>query len=868
MMKTRIGMILAALMLVLLCLPAVAEVETVNWETQTIAAIGDTRKPWYPDYSDRCGENVTLDDFNVTYLAVSGKDIKVAKDGTITVPDTLKTGTYYVEATYTPKKSGVGKKSKFTLPVKVIEPLTRVSCDVDTVYVPVDGKKEVKLDITGGSASKVISTATYDTSLITVSGGYSTLSIRGMSVGETDLTITSYNGIVQNLHVVVVGPVTKAEYPSDHYTCYVGDNIDLALDLGNGPYGPNASWRYDLDVTRNGEAYHMGILRYATFDARETGEYTMELEIEGFKTTTNISVYDRANCDEIRIPYGDMTVGSAKQVKLYDAAGREIYRPMSITAGKENARLQYDKVIGLDAGSFTITVHNEDGSTTSETFTVGGKPNISIRQTLKITMEIGETFDILPDFADANRCTYQGPSNNSASYDLYSIRMEGNTIVAQAPGSATVTVNFGDIQAWVHVTVNHSDKAIRLVMPEAPIGVGKSFQLTVQDEAGRIYPATFGASWATVKVTPEGLLTGVETGWYIVHAELADGRRISSEMLEVRQIPDWIMHPPLTAQLSEGSVPFAKIESNVGEVPLNNVLVAIADGDIASKQGNQLVLHKAGKTEVTLTAVNGGVKTTFTLEVLENPKIFIDTTSMRVPVGYAAYLPNVVDGKGNVMDVTWEITLDNPGQDNPNPSGFRLSGNVIECTWLHASCEVTGTVANGQKVRVTVQSYKIVESIALSKTDLTLTKGRDYEVSILWDSNEGELANVQWIVEDESVVKVYDTIIGPETKKRIVAQGAGTTRVIVMLDNGVHAICDVHVIDPYIRMPGDANDDGKVDIHDALLVMQHDAGWNVNINGYAADVNADGTVNGQDGLLLLQYSAGLDVVLKQYIPEE
>lgn len=64
------------------------------------------------------------------------------------------------------------------------------------------------------------------------------------------------------------------------------------------------------------------------------------------------------------------------------------------------------------------------------------------------------------------------------------------------------------------------------------------------------------------------------------------------------------------------------------------------------------------------------------------------------------------------------------------------------------------------------------------------------------------------------------------------------------------------------RVPGDANDDGAVDILDALLVLQYDAGWDVRVNAANADANADGSVDILDALLLLQYDAGWDVTLK------
>lgn len=65
-----------------------------------------------------------------------------------------------------------------------------------------------------------------------------------------------------------------------------------------------------------------------------------------------------------------------------------------------------------------------------------------------------------------------------------------------------------------------------------------------------------------------------------------------------------------------------------------------------------------------------------------------------------------------------------------------------------------------------------------------------------------------------------------------------------------------------MRMAGDANEDAVVDVYDALLILQYDAGWNVSLNTSNADVNADNSVDIYDALLVLQYDAGWNVVLK------
>ncbi|MBQ6675031.1 MAG: dockerin type I repeat-containing protein, partial [Ruminococcus sp.] len=61
--------------------------------------------------------------------------------------------------------------------------------------------------------------------------------------------------------------------------------------------------------------------------------------------------------------------------------------------------------------------------------------------------------------------------------------------------------------------------------------------------------------------------------------------------------------------------------------------------------------------------------------------------------------------------------------------------------------------------------------------------------------------------------------------------------------------------------PGDANEDGEVDVQDVLLIQQYIAGWNVNINLKNANVNGDTEADIQDCLLIQQHIAGWNVTL-------
>lgn len=64
------------------------------------------------------------------------------------------------------------------------------------------------------------------------------------------------------------------------------------------------------------------------------------------------------------------------------------------------------------------------------------------------------------------------------------------------------------------------------------------------------------------------------------------------------------------------------------------------------------------------------------------------------------------------------------------------------------------------------------------------------------------------------------------------------------------------------NLPGDVNNDGKVNNKDLGVLMQYTNGWSTTINTKLADVNADGKINNKDSGLLMQYVNGWDVKLE------
>lgn len=89
-----------------------------------------------------------------------------------------------------------------------------------------------------------------------------------------------------------------------------------------------------------------------------------------------------------------------------------------------------------------------------------------------------------------------------------------------------------------------------------------------------------------------------------------------------------------------------------------------------------------------------------------------------------------------------------------------------------------------------------------------------------------------------------------------------TVRIDGIYKNGVESpiTYDVNFFS-VVKLYGDVNDDGDVDIRDVVLLYQRASGRNVSLNTSNADVNGDGQINIRDVVLLYQHASGWDVEL-------
>ncbi len=876
-MKKRLWFVVA--LVLLLCLMGTAGAEGyVNGNFTIYCAAEETIQPVYPDLSGMIGEGLTQDDFQITYECSAYVVTMDPVTGQVSVSERGTSHTRYdVFVTYTPKIDGVGKRTVFRghLYTGVQYAYLRVQDGSAEITLGVGQSVRRKIDYNSYSVPRQPSCRVENPEIVSAKlesareyTSANDIIITAVAPGETTVTAYTYNGMTADIHVKVLAAPTELTFAQDVYECYAGEKLSLGVKLGDGEHMASFS-EAKINHYQAYDYFEGGLTGYFCYD--HWGDYTLRATTyNGFSDTALIRVYDRTAAADVRLSADVVRVGENIKVESFDAEGNYVRaRYISITKGAEIASLDADKLITTAPGEIEVTVTNLDGTTVSRTFTIEAYPTEIIFNVDELTLEIGETFEIEVGF-DQGWLEYQWWGTeypDPVPYYLYPTKFDNGVVTAQAPGKSTYRCTAGTLSKTITITVPDSDKALSVHAPENPVGVGDTFQITVKDKTGTVYPAeyTVGQYETNGTVTPDGVFTALKASMATnVSIALEDGRRLIYKVVIVQK-PLWLRHASIVATL--GNSASLRATSDVGDIPWRELEVKVADESVATYNvnGGTFTPKKKGSTKVTITSIYTGVTTDFTLEVRpQNDDVFVGATSFELPYGFSAKLPVVYDERGNEKYVKWVITHDNPGEGNPGKSGFKLDGDEITCTWPTASCEVTGYMDGASKwVRVSVFAYKMPDVIRIEPEIIQMNLGESVTVEVVHDEPGAKFPAVYWVADTPGIIDYRE--VRESADNTFIAKAPGTTLVMAFLDNEAYGLCMITVVDPdydpSVRLPGDANVDSLVNILDALLVLQHDVGWGVEINLSNADVDGDGAATIMDALKILQYDVGWNVEL-------
>ena len=785
---------------------ALAAAEYVQTDFKIHIGVGDTLLPDYPDFSSQAGSGVTKEDFHITYYTYS-EDISVDEAGRVTVIGDSWPSTGTVVVQYTPKVSGKGKEVHFRCRVQIYAALTELQPESPSIRSGVEIALDQKLDLRIYQPDESYYSAvlkSYDSNIVSATftlGYYSwALSLKPLKVGETTIVMEAYNGVTLSIPVKVGPAPTKFTFSQEEFTCYVGDTIDLGMDLGGGLfYGdPDIS----MYSTNSESAYQFIRDQGRKFYAKTAGMYELTMTLyNGLSASCKVVVYDRVPCESIQVNSEILNEGNTYNFSTYDAQGNEINCPIEITGGADKAEFicksawyTAHRLRAIAPGTVELTAINPDGSKKVFEVEISENPTKIILNKTEVTLDIGERFDLEVSFDKGNAVYSLNPQNYSnTGYEFYMdpLRREGNTFIAQRPGQWHVSVytpSVAGVQpATCIITVKDSDKDVRLIYPEMPLGIGHSFQMKVVDKTGKEYPAVFttdNPSEYVVLLEEDGFVTGLTWGSTWLNAALEDGRCLR-KMLKVDYVPAWVKKNAIVCSETDTDVDLGYVVTDVGSIPPDYFEVSIADESIAtySSAGQYFKPKKAGETLVTLTAVYGGAQGTFTLTVLKSGiDHYLGSTSAAVPVGYYTTLPETIEISGREMSLNWEITYQSMN------NAFALEGNEISCLLPDSSCEVTGKTSSGYWARVTIRSYRLAESIQFKQNLFHMQLGKQLYLEFVPLEEGYEAGELFWYefgeknVTVSNVEKIYQ-------RPKAFAHRKGATMVAVELINGAYDLC-------------------------------------------------------------------------------
>ena len=796
-------------LLVFLCAGKALAAQRIDSGFSVYIGAGESLTPDYPDLAHLIGEGLTKEDFNISYYSFSS--VTFSSDGQITVPESTKwPSTIPFNIVYSPKVSGVGIETHFTANIYVRALLTEITAPAG-VTMGMDETAQFRISQTPGSVYD-LRLGDYDKDIVDVSmemlasnNAVRIVTVTPRKMGETVLSVIAYNGMTVEIPIRVTAPATKLEFAKKTFFCYVGETVDLRADLGGGSIFTWPEIVIMLDSIKQDLNTHFPD-DWQHFYAAQSGFFEITMKsFQGFESKIHVVVCEQVNCAEIRLSVNVPHIGKSYGISTFDENGHTVYCPLEVTKGADIAYIEKYSLVATGTGPVELTAYNADGSKTVLSTEITEVPTKVILNATEVTLDIGETFDLEVGFDRGATYYYITTSGYSSNDDVVPspVRMEGQRFIAQAPGQCRVSVltpyTPGVEDAECIITVRDSDKAIRLVCPEEPLGVHRSFQLKVVDKTGKEYPAVFSKKIptdSTIDLTEDGLLTGKSPGKTWIRVQLTDGRLIQKS-IQVERIPEWIRHPVLVCKDNDTEVPLQQIESDIGLIPSSEVTVSVADPSIVSYSntyyGGAFTPHKTGTTVVTLKAKYGGAQTSFTFTVVKyDSTLYQGAAYIDLPAGYYTTLPAVLDENGKERQMTWEITHQGYSGENSDEAPFLLEGDTITCLAPGSFCEVKGTASTRHWVRVNIRGYRITESISFKKNQFRLHVGDSVYTDLSPIDEGSETGYLSWGVSNYDVIQ-FTPVQKMYEHPSVTALSPGASVITVELPNGLWDACLIMV---------------------------------------------------------------------------
>ena len=275
--------------------------------------------------------------------------------------------------------------------------------------------------------------------------------------------------------------------------------------------------------------------------------------------------------------------------------------------------------------------------------------------------------------------------------------------------------------------------------------------------------------------------------------------------------------------------------------PVVNAVWTSSAPAVASVDENGIISALRSGTAVITVRVNN-TSASCTLTVVEPAASLSLPETIWIVAKTAQPAPLSLTPADAVTQLTYKT--DDPAYLQLSQDGIMTAG-AVGTTTLSVQDSISGLMATAT-VRITYP----VSAVVFQPDSVTLTSGQTVQlnarVTMRTDSCTNQL--VTFNSSKPSVAAVDQNGV-------VTAVRPGTAIVTATADSGISASCTITVHGDGSTLPGDANLDGMIDMYDALVLLQCIADGSAEGDD-TLDVDGNGTVDLMDALMILQQEAG------------
>ena len=585
--------------------------------------------------------------------------------------------------------------------------------------------------------------------------------IVAVAPGTVKITVRTFNGKTNSQTLTVRPAPESVSFDRDSLTLGAGEKFTLKANLNSGSAG-------SIHYSAQGDCIQVDASGKIT--ALKEGEATVIAETYNGKIASlPVKVYPAPTRLTLNTADGRKTFGVGETLQLRFETDSPVAGVTYKLNNRRAATLSADGTLTLKrTGKLTITATTYNGISTKLTLTIKSAPKSVSLKLSRAELGAGESAGFSVALPKGRSGSWTVESSDPAI-----AAVNGNTIVAAAPGTVKITVRtFNGKTNTQTLTVRPAPESVSFDRDSLTLGAGEKFTLKANLNSGSAGSIHYSAQGDCIQVDASGKITALKEGEATVIAETYNGK-IASLPVKVYPAPT-----RLTLNTADGRKTFG-----VGETlqlrfetdsPVAGVTYKLSNRRAATLSADgTLTLKRTGKLTITATTYNG-ISTKLTLTIKRAPKsVSLKLSRNVLGVGQSAKLTGALS-KGAAGGYELTVTGD----------AVRLEGDRIVAV-APGEAVVTLRTYNGHSAQVQVTVCPEPTYLKLSPEENRLAVGGSLRLGVEMDP--GTMSEVRFESSNPAVAQIGED-------GAIHGVSVGDVQITAVTANGFSASAVVHVL--------------------------------------------------------------------------